>query len=249
MKVVFDSADVLKKSIKALSALIDEGEFIFDEEGMKLRATDPSKIAMVDFSLPKHAFREYDVPGPVKIGLNLSDLQDVFKKAKSSESVEMSLSEDGSRFTVELVGRARRRFVLSVLDLGGMELPLPKIPFTATAKILAEVFASALDDASSFSTHVTMEVTPEDFVMRASGSKGEYVLELKKDVHDALLDLNVSERAKASYPLDYLQDMVSQANKSAAITVSLSTDAPLKLAYAIGDANFIYFLAPRIETG
>ena len=249
MKLVFDSADVLKKSIKALSALVDEGEFIFDEEGMKLRATDPSKIAMVDFSLPKHAFREYDVPGPVKVGLNLSDLQGVFKKAQASESVEMSLSEDGSRFIVELVGRARRRFVLSVLDLGGMELPLPKISFTATAKVLADVFSSALDDASSFSTHVTIEVSPEDFVMRASGSKGEYVLELKKDVHDALLDLDVTERAKASYPLDYLEDMVSQVNKSAAITVSLSTDAPLKLAYAIGDANFVYFLAPRIETG
>ncbi|HID09102.1 TPA: DNA polymerase sliding clamp, partial [Candidatus Micrarchaeota archaeon] len=46
MKLVFDSADVLKKCVKALSALIDEGEFIFDEDGMKLRATDPSKIAM-----------------------------------------------------------------------------------------------------------------------------------------------------------------------------------------------------------
>jgi len=249
MKLVFDSADVLKRSIRSLSALIDEGEFIFDEEGMKLRATDPSKIAMVDFSLPKHAFREYDVPGPVKVGLNLSDLQDVFKKAQSSESVEISLSEDGSKFVVELVGRARRRFVLSALDLGGMELPLPKIAFTATIKVLADVFSSALDDASSFSTHVTIDASPEEFVMRSSGSKGEYVLELKKDVHDALLDLNVTERAKASYPLDYLGDMVSQANKSAAITVALSDDSPLKLTYAIGDANFTYFLAPRIETG
>lgn len=249
MRAVFEGADVIKKSIKALSALVDEGEFVFDEEGMKLRATDPSKIAMVDFLLPRHAFREYEVEGPVKVGLNLGDLEDALKKARASEQVVLSLSEDGSRFIVELVGKARRRFVLPVLDLGGMELPTPKLSFTATVKILAEVFQNALDDADAFSTHVTFEADENTFALRASGSKGEYVLELKKDVHDALLELTVTEKARAMYPLDYLDDMVSQANKSAAITLAFRTDAPLKLSYAIGDANFVYYLAPRIETG
>ncbi len=249
MRVLFESADVLKKSIKALSALIDEGEFLFDEEGMKLRATDPSKIAMVDFNLPKHAFKEYDVPGPVRIGLNMSDMEGVFKKVRAGESVEMELSEDGSRFFITLHGKARRRFTLPVIDLGGMELPVPKIPFTANAKVLAEVFASAVDDASAFSTHAIIHLKADGMQIRAVGSKGEYVLELKIGEHDALLDLQVNEEAKASYPLDYLSDMVSQANKTAAISLALSTDAPLKLAYSIGDANFTYFLAPRIETG
>ncbi len=249
MKVVFEGADIFKKSVKALSALVDEGEFIFDEEGMKLRATDPSKIAMVDFLLPRHAFKEYDVEGPVKVGLNLGDLEDALKKAKASEEVTLSLSEDGSRFILELVGKARRRFVLPVLDLGGTELPVPKLAFTATVKVLAEVFQSALDDADAFSTHVTLHATPDAFSIRASGSKGEYVLELKRDVHDALLEIDVSEESRAMYPLDYLEDMVAQANKSAAITLAFKTDAPLKLSYAIGDANFTYFLAPRIETG
>jgi proliferating cell nuclear antigen len=168
---------------------------------------------------------------------------------KAGESVEMELSEDGSRFYITLHGKAKRKFTLPVLDLGGAELPVPKIPFTATAKVLAEVFASAVDDASAFSTHATIHITNDSFSVKASGSKGEYVLELKLGEHDALLDLQVSEEARASYPLDYLSDMVSQANKTAALTIALSTDAPLKLAYSIGDANFTYFLAPRIETG
>ncbi len=249
MRAVFEGADIFKKSVKALSALVDEAEFLFDEEGMKLRATDPSKIAMVDFLLPRHAFKEYDVEGPVKVGLNLKDLQDALKKAKASEEVVLSLSEDGSRFILELVGKAHRRFVLPVLDLGGAELPVPKLAFTATVKLIAEVLQSALDDADAFSTHVTFHAKEDTFTIRASGSKGEYVLELKKDIHDALLELSVSEESRAMYPLDYLEDMVSQANKSAAVTIAFKTDAPLKLSYAIGDANFTYYLAPRIETG
>ena len=247
MRVVFEGADVFKKSIKAIGKIVDEGVFVFDEEGMKLRSTDPSKIAMVDFLLPRHAFREYDVPEPVKVGLNIDDILNALKRAKSSEEVHMGLTEDGSRFIIELIGKARRRFVLPVLDVGGAELPTPKLAFTATAKVIAEVLQNAFKDADAFSSHVTLDVTSDAFTIKATGTKGEYVLELKRDVHDALLDLTVSEPARASYPLDYLQDMVGEVSKTAAVTVSLKTDAPLKLGYNIGDASFVYYLAPRIE--
>jgi len=246
MRAVFEGADVFKKSIKAIGKIVDEGVFVFDDEGMKLRSTDPSK-AMVDFLLPKHAFREYEVEGTVKVGLNIDDILNALKRAKSSEEVHLSLSEDGSRFIIELIGKAKRRFVLPVLDIGGAELPTPKLAFTATAKVIAEVIQNAFKDADAFASHVTLDVTPEAFIIKASGTKGEYVLELRKDVHDALLDLTVSEPARASYPLDYLQDMVSEVSKSAAVTISLKTDAPLKLGYNIGDASFVYYLAPRIE--
>ncbi len=247
MRAVFEGADVFKKSIKAIGNIVDEGVFVFDDEGMKLRSTDPSKIAMVDFLLPKHAFREYEVEGEVKIGLNIDDVLNALKRAKSSEEVHISLTEDGSRFIVELVGKAKRRFVIPVLDIGGAELPTPKLAFTASAKVMAEVVQNAFKDADAFSSHVTLDLTPDTFTIKASGTKGEYVLELKKDIHDALLDLTVSEPARASYPLDYLQDMVKEVSKTAAVTVALKTDAPLKLAYNIGDASFVYYLAPRIE--
>jgi proliferating cell nuclear antigen len=247
MKVVFEGADVFKKSIKAIGNIVDEGVFVFDEEGMKLRATDPSKIAMVDFLLPKHAFREYEVPETTKIGMNIDDMLNALKRVKSSEEVHLSLSEDGSRLTIELIGKARRKFVIPVLDIGGAELPTPKLAFTATAKVIAEVVQNAFKDADAFSSHVTLDLSDDTFTIKASGTKGEYVLELKKDVHDALLDLTISEPARASYPLDYLEDMISEVSKTAAITLSLRTDAPLKLGYNIGDASFVYYLAPRIE--
>ncbi len=247
MRAVFEGADIFKKSMKAIGKLIDEGVFVFDGEGLKLRATDPSKIAMVDFFLPRHAFREYDVSEEVKVGLNIDDVLNALKRAKATEEVHLSLSEDGSRFTIELVGKARRRFVLPVLDIAGTELPTPKLTFTATAKILAEVVENAFKDADAFASHVTFDMTEESFVIKASGAKGEYVLELKKGVHDALLDLTVSEPARASYPLDYLQDMVSEVSKTSSITLAIKTDAPLKLSYSFGDASFVYYLAPRIE--
>ncbi len=245
MKAVFEGADIFKKSMKAISNIVDEGVFRFTPDGLRLRATDPSKVAMVDFLLPAHAFREYEANDEA-VGLKIDDVLDALKRVKASEEVHLSLSEDGSRFIIELIGKARRRFSLPVIDISYTEVPELKLTFTATVKLLADVFASALKDASVFSTHITMSAG-DKFVITASGAGGEYELELVPDTHDALLDLSVTEPARASYPIDFLEDMVSEVSKTSAVTISFKTDAPLKLAYSIGDANFVYFLAPRIE--
>ena len=38
-----------KNSIDAIAALIDEGTLQIDTDGIKLRAMDPSQVALVDF--------------------------------------------------------------------------------------------------------------------------------------------------------------------------------------------------------
>ena len=45
-----DSAKTFKDCIDAIATLIDEGHFEIGADGMKLRAMDPSQVAMVDFS-------------------------------------------------------------------------------------------------------------------------------------------------------------------------------------------------------
>ena len=48
MKLVLDNAVEFKKAIDAISVLIDEAEFIVSKEGLKLKATDPSQVSMID---------------------------------------------------------------------------------------------------------------------------------------------------------------------------------------------------------
>jgi DNA polymerase III sliding clamp (beta) subunit (PCNA family) len=57
MKLVLEKAGDFQKSIEALAVLIDEAEFVLDERGLALKATDPSQISMVDFLLEKNSFR------------------------------------------------------------------------------------------------------------------------------------------------------------------------------------------------
>ena len=61
MELIIKDAAIFKKSMEAISVLIDEAELIVTMEGLELKATDPSQISMVDFSMPKKSFEKFDV--------------------------------------------------------------------------------------------------------------------------------------------------------------------------------------------
>ena len=70
VELILENASSFKKCIEALAVLIDEAEFVIDKDSVRLKATDPSQISMVDFVLEKSAFKHYDVENHTKIGLD-----------------------------------------------------------------------------------------------------------------------------------------------------------------------------------
>lgn len=243
--ITMDDARIFKGCIDAIVTLIDEGEFDIDKAGIKLRSMDPSQIAMVDFFLPAHAFKEYKLEKGVKIGLNFEDISKVLGRVRPGESITLSLND--SRLQLLFKGKTSRRFNMPLIDIGASVPNEPKIPFDTTIKIQANEIKEALKDASLVSAHVSLEVSPEKFTISASSDKGEVNIETKKG-DDAILDFQVKSPAKAMFPLEYLNDLLKASDSTSIITLSLKTDAPLKVNYAIGEANVAYFLAPRIES-
>ncbi|HID72645.1 TPA: DNA polymerase sliding clamp, partial [Candidatus Micrarchaeota archaeon] len=61
-------------------------------------------------------------------------------------------------------------------------------------------------------------------------------------------EITTGDGAKATFPLQYLEDIVKAASSSSMLNINLETDRPLKVAYDIEGAKVTYFLAPRIET-
>jgi len=247
VKLVLEKAADFQKSIEAIAVLIDEAEFVVDEKGLSLKATDPSQISMVDFSLEKSAFKEFDVEGKMKIGLDLDYLRQVMSRAKADDQLTLELDESGSRLDVSFKGASSRKFNLPLIDISAAELPNPKIEFDANVKLVASVLQDALKDASLVSSHVSLGVSGDSFVVKAESSKGNLDSVTEKDRKN-LIELNAKQDAMSMFPLDYLQDMLKAAQSIAHVELMLKSSAPIQVSYAIGLANIKYFLAPRIES-
>jgi len=89
-RAVISDTKAWKNSIDAIAALIDEGTLQIDEKGIKLRAMDPSQIALVDLELPSSSFEEYKVEKPVNIGIDFTELSKITKRSRAEDKIELS---------------------------------------------------------------------------------------------------------------------------------------------------------------
>lgn len=206
MKLAFEDASVFRRFVDGIAVLVDEAEFVISDDGMSLKATDPSQVSLVDFSLPKSSFKVFEIAQPLKLGVDLNYLNQVFSRAKSNDVVELSLAND-SNFSVVFSGLAKRSFVVPLLDLASSEIPVPKIEFDAEIKIKASLIQDCLKDVALVSTHVVLEVVGDKFFVRANSSKGN--VENYYDLKDhSLVSLSAKSNCKAMFPLDYLANFL-----------------------------------------
>ncbi|MBI4043717.1 MAG: proliferating cell nuclear antigen (pcna) [Candidatus Diapherotrites archaeon] len=247
MRLVLEKADVFRKSVEALNALIDEAYFILTEKGLSLKATDPSQISMVDFQLDKGAFKEFSIDSQEKLGLDLTYLNQVMSRSKPNDSVVLELEGGSALLKLVFAGDSTRTFHIPLLDLSSSELPNPRIEFEAEVRVRAGLVVDGLKDAGLISTHVTLGVAPDAFYIQAKSSKGELFHEIKKE-KNGLQDLHVKNECRAMFHLDYLSDMLRAAGSDNELVLKLKANAPVEVSYKLGEARLTYFLAPRIES-
>jgi len=246
-KAVFRDARLWYRIVDALSSLISEGTIKISEDGLRLRAMDPSKIAMIDFEMPRDAFDEYHCEEEFTIGLNFDELKKIVKRGGAKEKVQLEVPPSGGRLKVVLRGKASRSFALPLIDVEYEELPTPSLSFNVKATVLADILEDALKDVELVSDYVKLEGRSNAIIVRGQSDKGEVEATLTSEA-GALLELEVREESVASYSLEYLMDMV-KANKAAEVaTLEFSTGMPLSLTFPIpGGGTIRYYLAPRLE--
>ena len=247
-KVKVSDAKLLRDAVTALSTLIDEGTFNIDSDGIRLRAMDPSRVAMVDFTMQKTVFDEYGSDEDTKICLNLSELLKLLKRAGKDETVELLLDEKTGQFVITVRGKYTRTFRMPTLEASEDEVPTPKIAFNAKVTLTADGFRQSLEDVALVSDYVRVETDGEKVTMNAKGDIMGANVELKKG-SDALLSIEVKEPSKSAFPLSYLSEIVkAAAATSDIVTLEFSSDMPIRLDFKQRyDGTLVYFLAPRIE--
>lgn len=246
-KFVVDDAKRYKNAIDPIVNLIDEGLLEVGAEGLFLRAMDPSQIAMVSFTMPKSAFVEYSASTPSsKVGLDFDNLSKILSRTRGGEKLE--ISHEGNKVQLKFVGAKRKRsFKVPVLEMPAGATKEPAIQHDAMIKVSSSHFRESLRDCALVSSHITLSATSEGFSIEVHGDSSDLTEESEKQSEE-IIEMKVDKPAKATFPLQYLDDIVKAAPDNAAIMIYLKTNAPLKVEYEVESAKVTYYLAPRIDS-
>ncbi len=231
-----------RSSIEAIAALIDEGTFQIDSSGLKLRAMDPSQIALVDFEIPSKAFEKFSCDKPISLGVDFSGLSKITRRSRPEDKIDLSV--EANRLKMVFRGETKREFTESIIDSTSNPPKEPKIEYTSEIKISPNMLKDALKDAELISNHVAL-LADKVFTIKSDGDTGSVDIEFKKE---NLLSLTSQSPSRSVFSLEYLNNILKAAEAPSVVAVSLRTDAPLRVEYSIGEGRVVYFLAPRIES-
>lgn len=246
-KATLAEPQLLVNSISTIAELIDEGQFKISKSGIGLVAADRAMVAVVHFNLSLSAFQNYEVDEEQTIGLNITNLLSVLKRATGNDKITLSMQ--GKKLEILIEGDSKRRFTVPLLDLSQEEVPpVDQLEFTASVEVNPDILQSGVDDAEIISDSVVFEVSSTGFLMKAEGDVSKTELELEKG-NKALIDLKADgATVKSRYPLDYLRKMMKAGKIANSVILRFGQDYPMKIEFKSGDKiNLTMILAPRVS--
>lgn len=249
VSIRMEESKVWKTCIGMMVNLIEEAAFKFTPEGIKMKAMDPSHIALVDFELPAGAFTEYNVKHPGVLGINLLEMDKIMSRSKAEDELILEVDEEHNRMGITFKGASTRRLSLPLIDVREAELPEPKLQFTTTAEVMAGVVQDGLKDSEIVGDNVKFELSDSGLLISAESEKGTAELKLGKG-DKGLVKLNVKQPARATFSITHLNNMTKAASSTDIMTINLGTDLPIQLDFPVagGKGRLRFLLAPRMES-
>jgi len=242
-------ADNLKEFIGTVGSLVDEAKLNVNEDGMQIKAVDPSHVAMIEANLIKSAFDSYETD-VAEMGIDVDKFKTVLAVAGKEDMVNLEKDDKLNRLVVNIGNLTR---AMPLLDTSGMPDPkVPSLDLPAFVSVSVEEISQGLKASKSVSDHIALSTTKDSFRLVCEGDNQNRVdLTLGKEQLEKLVS---PEETTSLFSLEYFALMVNSLPPDRILHINLGTDLPVKVDadLAIEDltgaqGNVKFLLAPRID--
>ena len=227
----------------SIAELIDETDLVIRQDGIKMISSDRAVVVVVDFFLEKNAFKEYNYTTDMKVGVNLLNLLRVLKRAGPNDVMHITIDK---KIELKFTGSSSRIFTLPMIDVSKEELPpIDKLEFVSTFDMKTDMFSDGIDDADLISDTLVFVTAGNRLFLSAESDQSSVELELNENV---LKNFVSKDSSRARYSIEYLKKIMKAKKISEQLSISYSTDYPMRLFFNIpGKAKLTFILAPRVE--
>ncbi len=251
VRLRFADARLWRYVLRGLAEYLDVvGIRLHPEEGLRIKAMDPSHVMLADLIIPRAAFDEYEVNEEVVLAVNLETSSKVLRRATKND--KLVIVSDGSRISFGLVskGGVERYFTLPLLAAKYEEIPELSLELKVQAKTLGPTFATALSILEKTGETLRVVVKPEGVSLVAVSELGEIGFEFSTTT-GTLIDYQPPEdpsEFSVSYSLEYFDLIAKVAKLSETVTLKLGPDMPCEIDAELPSGAILkVYIAPRVE--
>ncbi len=249
LKLIFKDARTWRYVMNAVGKIIDEAAFRITEEGLRMKAIDPSRITLIDFFLGKESLDEFQFEKEEVIGVNMDDLVKILRRVVKGDELLLETLE-GGRLAITFMGRGKRTFIIPSIETMAEEVPELKIPFKAHIKMTPSVFRDVVKELEPISDAIEFiaKRDEEKLIVKATSDLASATVELTME-SGALIEFeSEEEEARAIYTVDYLSDISGASQAAEELDFYFATAVPCKIDFTLPyGGKLVFYVAPRVE--
>lgn len=240
--VLYPSAKEFADIVDTVSRIVDEILIHIDQHGFKIRALDPSRIAMLSITLPPEAFQEYSVSEEMGIGLPVSILSKMLKQLKKSDRITIAANSEYVEMLVE--GMSVRRYKFRNLEVVAEEMPELSLNYDVEALALSSPLRTALSELTSMCSSIGVSAKGDTLTLFDYDTrKSSYRL---STAAGTIVNLSIRREASAVYDSGYISKVVEVLKLSNVAELKYGAEAPLNLSIEFAGGKIEYYLAQKM---
>ena len=251
----------LKKVIEAIKDLVTDGNIEVSETGMNLQAMDSSHVSLVSLVLHTDMFEHFRCDRNVTLGINLPNFAKILKCSGNDDSVTLKAQDDGENLAIVFESEGQERvseFELKLMDIDAESLGIPDQDYNTNVKMSSAEFQRIVRDMTVLGDTCSIGCTKEGVKFSVSGDLGQGNITLRQtnsvDKEEEAVTIEMDEPVELNFALRYLGFFTKASPLCPRVTISMSPDVPIVVAYNVGGekdtegaGSLSFYLAPKID--
>jgi proliferating cell nuclear antigen len=159
--------------IEALKEILTDTNLTFDSTGIKLIATDNSKIVLIHMKLHSENFEHYYCEEKIKIGINMNNLFKLIKIMNNNDILSIYVHKnDPNKLGIQILNEdkdTRTLFKLNLLDISEEEIKIDPAEFETELTLPSIEFQKLIRDMTNIGEYVDIKSVGKSLIFECNG--------------------------------------------------------------------------------
>ena len=252
MNIKTEQAGAFRILIEALKEILTEGNFIFDETGIKLMAMDSTHSILIHMKLECDNFEFFHCPKKMTVGVNMLNFFKLIKTMNNAETLTLFIEKENENKLGILINNSEKNsqtvYKLNLLDINDDNIKIPPAEFETELSLPSGDFQKIIRDMVNIGEHIEIKSIGSQLLLNCSGDFASQETTLG-ETNNGLKFNQISPEElpiQGIYSLKYLVLFTKCTGLCNQINLYIKNDYPLVIRYAVASlGNIKLCLAPN----
>lgn len=242
---------LVKSTFEAMKEILNEANFEFDQNGLRILSMDPSYILAVHLSLEAENFEKYVCQKNLVLGINMVHFHKIIKTIGRTNTLRLFFDSSYSdRLGIEIYDQKeniRTVYYLNLIEHSQEPIDIPDIPYCSVMIIPSRTFHNICRNMIDWSDKIEIQSLDDQLVLKCDGDSlnQKTIIGASENGLSFVKTPNKNEIIQDVFSLKFLVSFTKCSNLCEVIYLHLENNKPLTIIYDVAQLGKIKLcLAP-----